>query len=203
MKLAFCTEDLTDEVLLLAFMNRLGTARFEAHDGRYRLERGGWTKALALARYVARNAFHSTADGAVFAIDNDDAEPLHASTHEDEDGCRHCLLRKRASVDEVVAWSRPELPKLKFLFVVPVRTIETWLCIAAGALRDENPDTFGRTPTERRRLKLLAYGTEHPDQDLAQSRGLALIRDANLTTLRERSASFRLFADDTIALSAV
>lgn len=200
MKLAFCTEDLSDEVFLSEFIRRLTNRELEVHSRQYRIERGGWTKALQLAPIVARDVFRSDADGVVFAIDNDDAEPLHHSVHTDSPGCRWCMLRRAAGVDEILRWERPGLPGLQFVFVVPVRTIETWLALAAGVLRERNPLSFGKSPRERRELKGLVYGAEPHDRETMMTRGLQIIRSTDLGALRLASPSFAHFADQAEAL---
>ena len=196
MKLAFCTEDPSDEVLLLAFVRRLTGHMIEAHQQRYRIERGGWNKALQLAPIVANAVFNSDALGAVFAIDNDAAEPLHDPSHANVPGCRHCALVSAAAVPDVLLRERPGLPPLRFVFVVPVRTIETWLCLIDQRMSKHEALLVGRLPAERRRLKQLAYGTERPDQELMQRRGLELIEKADLQQLKLASPSFAQFATD-------
>lgn len=201
MKLAFCTEDVTDEVILSALLRRLTNLKFEIHSREYRIERGGWTKALQLAPIVARDVFRSDASGVVFAIDNDDAEPLHDSTHVNAtEGCRWCALWSAARVGEILQWDRPGLPKLQFLFVVPVRTIETWLALAAGTLRGRDALSFGRSSVQRRELKEFVYGPAPHDRETMTKRGLEIVQTANLETLRGASPSFAQFAAQASAL---
>lgn len=196
MKIAFCTEDRADQEILLGFLKRIAGLEIEAHAQSYRIERGGWTKALQLAPVVARAAHRSALAGAVFAIDNDAAEPLHDEAHDasPEKTCRHCALRAAADVEPVQGWPRPGLPPLFFVFVVPVRTIETWLALASEARIPGDPQAFGRTQTERRTLKRLVYDVEKPDTELMIERGAEIVGRANLEQLEQRSVSFRNFA---------
>lgn len=201
MKLAFCTEDLTDELVLSEFIRRLTGRALEIHAREYRLERGGWTKALQLAPIVARDVFRSDASGVVFAIDNDEAEPVHDPTHgEQVPGCRWCALKAAARVEEILRWERPGLPLLQFVFVVPVRTIESWLALAAGVLGRRDPSNFGKAPHERRELKRLVYGDEPHDRLTMRERSLEIVRDADLHSLRQSSPSFAHFAEQALVL---
>lgn len=196
MRLAFCTEDLGDEAILAALLERILGEPIEPHHQRYRMERGGWTKALMLAPIVARAVHRTDADGAVFAIDNDEAEPLHEETHvaDPQVKCRACALRQAADLEEVQTWDRPGLPRLKFFFAVPVRIIETWMLLASSRTLPGLPETFGRTATERRELKRLLYGTERPDTDLILEKAVPIAKSADVAALELASRSFRHFA---------
>jgi hypothetical protein len=200
-KLAFCTEDLTDEVILLRLAERILGRPIEAHWRRYRFERGGWAKALKLAPIIARDVFRSDADGAIFAIDNDEGEPLHSREHAAKSvkGCRHCELVGKAGVEEVRSWFRPGLGPLKFFFVVPVRVLETWLLLSRNDEFPGDPLQYGRTAQQRRHLKHLLWKTEKPDQELMMTRGSELVAEADLTRLAQRSPSFHLFRDQLLA----
>lgn len=201
MKLAFCTEDLTDEVILLRLAERIIDRRIEAHSRRYRFERGGWTTALKLAPIIAKDVFRSDADGAIFAIDNDEGEPLHSRQHDVKPSkdCRHCELVAKADTKTVKSWHRPGLPPLKFFFVVPVRILETWLLLSREDQFPGDPLHYGRRAQERRHLKHLLWRTERPDQELMMTRGRELVEEADLARLAQRSPSFALFREDLLS----
>lgn len=196
MKLAFCTEDESDAEILRALVSRLLGEEVTALVQHYRFERGGWSKALKLAPIIAAAVYRTDATGALFAIDNDEAEPVHDETHEvaPVNTCRYCALVSAAQVERVLAWPRPGLAPLRFFFAVPVRTIESWLVLARPRPSvPESAQTLGRTASERRELKRLVYGTDRPDQALMIKRGRELVAGADLDALARTSPSFALF----------
>lgn len=202
MKFAFCTEDSSDAEILRALMSRVCGQEILIHEREYRVPLGGWNKVLELASVFSRAAFNSDARGVVFAIDADAGEPLHEVSHEQlpVEGCRHCGLVRAARVDEVLSWSRPGLPPLRFFFTVPVRTLETWLLAARGARIPGDASTFGRTGAERRQLKRLLYGSEAPVREHRIEVGLAAVRDGDLDLLSSISPSFAMFRSSLLGL---
>lgn len=195
MKIAFCTEDRSDERVLSIVLSRVLGTEVVPYEIPFLVERGGWTKALELAPRVARQVHYSDATGAVFAIDNDAGDPLHDAGHANQTGCRHCQLVAAARVDEVRLWPREPLQPLRFVFVVPVRTIETWALLSRATAPSWDPLKFGSTPNERRALKRQLFGTDRPDTELVIQTCVPIFQSVNLDDLANRSPSFRLFRD--------
>ena len=168
MKLAFCSEDRSDDEILKAIAERVLGEPIEALPTNLALRRsGGWQEALRLAPIIARAVFRTEAHGAVFVIDNDGAS-THSPAHEQAPGsdCRLCALRSAAAVHEVARWSRPLLPPLQFVFAVPVQVLETWLLLASQKFpHNKQSDSFGTKPNERRELKKALYGHERATRD--------------------------------------
>lgn len=191
MKFAFCVEDDTDELVFARILTHLLGAEVTANASfRHRL--GGFDKALGLARAVACHAHRSGLDGALFAIDNDGA-PQHGA---DPCRCRPCRLRAAAKVDTVLAWPRPALPPLRYLFAVPVEAIETWLLILRGDRVDES---VGKNATERKTLKRTLYGVESPDRTKMTDVSLPLLDRFDAGRLAAQSPSFSDLRDQVIA----
>jgi len=163
-KFLFCVEDDSDAAIFEALLTNLFGTQVQAQPGEFRLRRGGWNSVLALAPAVARKAHGAGMDGALFAIDNDGAEPLHSSAHETTpaDECRVCALRIAARIEEPLSWPRPELPSLKYLFAVPVQALETWLLHAKDHRFKGPADELGKDASGRRELKRLLYGSDQP-----------------------------------------
>ncbi|WP_309889692.1 hypothetical protein [Archangium sp.] len=192
MKLAFCVEDDTDEEVFRILLSRVWKTEVVAEDLRFR--RGGWTKALQLAPIIAKVAHQRGLDGAVFAIDNDGATPTHLPSHQDAvPGCRLCELRTAARIQEPLSWPRPDLPPLRYVFAVPVQTIETWLLLARGHDFKGQAESLGRDPNGRAKLKKWLYGMEHPDRDTMRSATLPLAEAFDLEALAKVSPSFAAF----------
>ena len=192
MKLAFCVEDDTDEEIAAKLLGRLLSSGVEASREQYRFPRGGWANALKLAPIVARAAFNSGLDGAVFVVDNDGASP-HLTEHgrAPDPDCRLCGLRAAAQVEEVLGWSRPALPPLRFLFAVPVQTIETWLLLIKGHAFNGTEDALGAEAAGRRTLKRLLYASEDPDRARIRAVALPLLDRLVPADLQAKSESFR------------
>lgn len=196
MKLAFCTEDRTDDEILRALAEKILGEPVEALPTNLVLRRsGGWQEALRIAPAIARAVFRSEAHGALFVIDNDGAPP-HQPCHEEEQEpkCRLCALRASAGVVEVSRWSRPALPPLQFVFGVPVQLLETWLLQADGRFpHNQKADQFGTNPQERRRLKQELYGGVRTG-DERLSLALPIIQRLDVAGTCRVSASFAHFA---------
>ncbi len=206
MKLAFCSEDRTDIVILHALIERCLDRPVEIADLPAALpsRQGGWTKALELAPKVVRNVFNSNAHGAVLVIDCDEALP-HEFAHVDlpVEGCRHCQLAKAANVAKVLTWSRPALPPLQCVIAVPVRVLETWLLLASsGFPKNQNPLVYGRNSSERRKLKHALWGDERPLRATMIKRGQEIARTADIEQLMAQSRSFAWFRDEVVRAEA-
>jgi hypothetical protein len=194
MKLAFCVEDDTDEDVFRVLLSRVLGTEVVPSETQYRFARGGWTNALRLAPIIAKDAHRKGLDGALFAIDNDGAAPTHSAAHnEAQEGCRLCELRVAAQVHVPLSWPRPGLPALRYLFAVPVRTLETWLLLARGHDFKGESDTLGRDHSGRAKLKRLLYGMEDPDRDSMRSAALPIVKSLDVDALAKRSPSFADF----------
>lgn len=194
MKLAFCVEDDTDEDVFRVLLSRILGTEVVPSATPYRFARGGWTNALRLAPIIAKDAYHKGLDGALFAIDNDGAAPIHSTAHTSGmQGCRFCELRAAACVQEPLSWPRQELPPLRYLFAVPVQALETWLLLARGHDFKGEGETLGRDPAGRVKLKRLLYGVEHPDRDTMRKAALPLAESLDVDALAKRSSSFADF----------
>jgi hypothetical protein len=194
MKLAFCVEDDTDEDVFRLLLSRVWKTEVVPDEQPYRFPRGGWAKALQLAPIIARAAHHRGLDGAVFAIDNDGAAPTHLPAHQEVvTGCRLCELRVAARSHEPLSWKRPGLPPLRYLFAVPVQTLETWLLLARGHDFKGPAESLGSDPSGRAKLKRLLYGMEHPDRDTMRRAALPIIESFDIDVLAKLSPSFGAF----------
>lgn len=194
MKLAFCVEDDTDEDLFRILLSRALRTDVTADEGSFRLRRGGWAQALQLAPIVARAAHQRGLEGAVFAIDNDGAAPLHQPSHRDAaKGCRLCELRAAARIEVPLSWPRPGLTPLRYVFAVPVQAIETWLLLAQGHDFKGQAETLGQDANGRRQLKRLLYGVEFPERERMRSVALPLAESLELDALARVSPSFEAF----------
>lgn len=198
MKLAFCTEDRTDDEILRVLAEKILDEPVEALRADLVMRRsGGWQEALRIAPAIARAVFRSEAHGAVFLIDNDGALP-HWTSHEktQQSECRLCALRTSAGVIEVSRWSRPALAPLQFIFGVPVQLLETWLLLAAGRFpHNQKADQFGTTPQERRRLKQELYGDERASRDERLSTALPIAQRLDVAASCRLSPSLADFAE--------
>ncbi|MCU0695192.1 MAG: hypothetical protein MUC96_01535 [Myxococcaceae bacterium] len=202
MKLAFCSEDRTDIVILHALVERCVGEPVETANLPAALpsRQGGWSKALALAPKVVRNVFNSDAHGAVLVIDCDETLP-HDKGHVGQParGCRHCELARAADVATVLAWERPMLPPLQCVIGVPVRMLETWLLVATGTFpRNESSLVYGRNSAERRALKFALWREERPTRELMIERGKTIVQNADIPRLTTESPSFAWFRDELI-----
>jgi len=194
MKLAFCVEDDTDEEVFRILLSRVWKTEVVLDDQPLRFRLGGWTNALKLAPIIAKAAHQRGLDGAVFAIDNDGAAPTHLPSHQDAvPGCRLCELRTAARIQEPLSWPRPGLPPLRYVFAVPVQTIETWLLLARGHDFKGQVESLGRDPNGRAKLKKWLYGMEHPDRDTMRSAALPLAKAFDFEALAKVSPSFAAF----------
>lgn len=197
MKLAFCTEDRTDDEILRVLAEKILGEPVEALPTNLVMRRsGGWQEALRIAPVIARAVFRSEAHGAVFVIDNDGA-PAHHAAHEQTPvpDCRLCALRSSAGVLEVSRWSRPALSPLQFIFGVPVQLLETWLLLAAGRFpHNQKADQFGTTPQERRQLKHALYGDERASRDERLSVALSIAQQVDVPATCAVSPSLSDFA---------
>jgi hypothetical protein len=194
MKLAFCVEDDTDEEVFRVLLSRVWKTEVVPDDQPYRFPRGGWAKALQLAPIIAKAAHRRGLDGAVFAIDNDGAVPTHLPSHQDAvPGCRLCELRTAARIQEPLSWPRPELPPLRYVFAVPVQTLETWLLLARGHDFKGQAESLGSDPSGRAKLKRLLYGMELPDRATMRRAALPIIESFDLDALAKVSPSFKAF----------
>jgi len=194
MKLAFCVEDDTDEDVFRVLLSRILGAPVVPSEKQYRFARGGWTNALRLAPIIAKDAYHQGLDGALFAIDNDGAAPTHVPAHKEPvKGCRACELRTAARLHEPLAWPRHGLPALRYLFAVPVQSIETWLLLARGHDFKGESETLGRDATGRAKLKSLLYGMAHPDRKTMRSAALPIAEKLDVNALEKVSESFADF----------
>jgi hypothetical protein len=194
MKLAFCVEDDTDEDVFRVLLSRVWKTEIVPDEQPLRFPRGGWTKALQLAPIIARAAHRRGLDGAVFAIDNDGAAPTHLPSHQEPTpGCRLCELRAAAKVHEPLSWARPELPPLRYLFAVPVQTLETWLLLARGHDFKGPSELLGRDATGRAKLKRLLYGMELPDRETMRRAALPIAESFDIEALAKVSPSFEAF----------
>jgi hypothetical protein len=194
MKLAFCVEDDTDEDVFRVLLSRILGTQVVPSEMQYRFARGGWTNALRLAPIIAKDAYHRGLDGALFAIDNDGVAPTHVSAHrESAKGCRACELRAAARIHEPLSWPRYELPALRYLFAVPVQTLETWLLLARGHDFKGEAETLGRDAAGRAKLKLLLYGMAQPDRGTMRSAALPIAETLDVNALAKLSPSFADF----------
>lgn len=194
MKLAFCVEDDTDEDVFRVLLSRGLKTEVVADDQPLRFPRGGWAKALQLAPIIAKAAHRRGLDGAVFAIDNDGAAPTHLPSHHDETpGCRLCELRAAARTHEPLSWPRPDLPPLRYVFAVPVQTLETWLLLGRGHDFKGQTESLGRDPNGRRKLKQWLYGMEQPDRETMRRAALPLAETLDFEALAKVSPSFEAF----------
>jgi hypothetical protein len=194
MKLAFCVEDDTDAEILRILLSRVWKTEVVLDDQPLRFRLGGWANALKLAPTIARAAYHRGLDGAVFAIDNDGAAPTHLPSHQDAvPGCRLCELRTAARIQEPLSWPRPDLPPLRYVFAVPVQTIETWLLLAREHDFKGQAESLGHEPNGRRKLKKWLYGMEQPDRETMRSAALPLAKSFDLEALAKVSPSFAAF----------
>lgn len=197
MKLAFCSEDRSDDEVLRAIAQRILEEPVEALPTNLVMRRsGGWQEALRIAPAIAKAVFRTEAHGAVFVIDNDGApphEPGHAQAPEPE--CRLCALRASAQVHEVSQWPRPALPPLQFIFAVPVQVLETWLLLGARRFpANKAADQFGTSGTERRQLKLALYGDERANREQRLSTALPIAQQLDVLALSGVSKSLADFA---------
>jgi hypothetical protein len=194
MKLAFCVEDDTDEEVFRLLLSRVWKTEVAPDDQPYRFPRGGWAKALQLAPIIAKAAHRRGLDGAVFAIDNDGAVPTHLPSHQDAvSGCRLCELRTAARIQEPLSWPRPELPPLRYVFAVPVQTLETWLLLAKGHDFKGQAESLGSDPSGRAKLKRVLYGMELPDRATMRRAALPIIESCDIDALAKVSPSFKAF----------
>jgi hypothetical protein len=194
MKLAFCVEDDTDEDVFRVLLSRILGTEVVPSGTPYRIPRGGWASALRLAPIIAWDAYNKGLDGALFAIDNDGALPTHSPTHDmATPGCRFCELRAAARVHEPSSRPRFELPRLRYVFAVPVQALETWLLLARGHDFKGEAETLGRDPSGRAMLKRLLYGMEHPDRDTMRGAALPIAEKLDLGALEKASPSFAAF----------
>jgi len=194
MKLAFCVEDDTDEDVFRVMLSRILGTQVIPSETQYRFARGGWTNALRLAPIIAKDAYHRGLDGALFAIDNDGAAPTHVPAHKEPvKGCRTCELRAAARIHEPLSWPRHELPALRYLFAVPVQTLEAWLLLARGHDFKGDAETLGRDATGRAKLKSLLYGMAQPDRDTMRSAALPIAETLDVNALAKLSPSFADF----------
>jgi hypothetical protein len=192
MKVAFCVEDATDEEVFRILLSRVWKTEVVAEELPFR--RGGWTNALQLAPIIAKVAHQRGLDGAVFAIDNDGATPTHLPTHQDAvPGCRLCELRSAARIQEPLFWPRPDLPPLRYVFAVPVQTLETWLLLAQGHDFKGQTESLGHEPNGRRKLKKWLYGMETPDRDTMRRAALPIAEKLDFEALAKVSPSFAAF----------
>jgi hypothetical protein len=194
MKFAFCVEDGTDEDVFRILLSRVLGMEVAPSETSYRFARGGWNSAIRLAPIIAKDAYHKGLDGALFAIDNDGAAPTHSVAHKDgAEGCRLCELRAAARVHEPLSWPRHGLPTLRYLFAVPVQTLETWLLLGRGHDFKGESEMVGRDPAGRAKLKRLLYGVEQPDRDTMRKAALPLAESLDVGALAKTSSSFADF----------
>ena len=197
MKLAFCTEDRTDDAILRAIAERILDELVEALPASLVMRRGGgWQEALRIAPQIARAVFHSEAHGAVFVVDND-GDPPHEPSHDQTPmvECRLCALRQSAAVHDVLRWARPAMPPLQFVFAVPVQVLETWLLLGARRFpHNKTADQFGTNATERRQLKLALYGDERADREQRLSTALLIAQQLDVPAMSRVSRSLADFA---------
>jgi hypothetical protein len=192
MKLAFCVEDITDEEVFRVLLSRVWKTDVVAEDLRFR--RGGWANALQLAPILAKVAHQRGLDGALFAIDNDGATPTHQPSHQEPTpGCRLCELRAAARIQKPLAWPRPGLPPLRYVFAVPVQTLETWLLLARGHDFKGQAESLGHDPNGRKKLKKWLYGDETPDRETMRRAALPIAESLDFEALAKVSSSFDAF----------
>jgi hypothetical protein len=193
---AFCVEGVGDQEVLRTLLSRALGQEITAYETTFRFPPSGWSNALKIAPAVAVKAYQAGLDGAVFAIDNDGAEPTHTNEHQvlgGVAGCRLCRLRSAANIEAPLSWLRPELPPLRYIFAVPVQTIETWLLVGNGTHLKGAPEEHGRRGDGRREQKKLLYGTESPDSETLVNVGVRIARTLDLDDLAQKSSSFRNF----------
>jgi hypothetical protein len=194
MKFAFCVEDDTDEDVFRVLLSRVFQSEVVPSEKQYRFARGGWSNALRLAPIISKAAHREGLDGALFAIDNDGAGPAHLASHEEAlKGCRFCELRAAARIHEPLSWPRPALPALKYVFAVPVQTLETWLLLARGHDFKGKSETLGNDPSGRGQLKQWLYGAERPDRATMRQAALPIAGSADVEALAGKSPSFAAF----------
>ncbi len=192
MKFAFCVEDETDEAVFALILEKLLGVPVEPDRTTYQFARGGWSTALLLAPSVAKRAATAYLDGAVFAIDNDGSSE-HESAHSNDERCRFCLLRQAANVQVPLAWTRAGAPPLRYLFAVPVQTVETWLLLVKEYPFPGLPEGIGIGHVGRRKLKRLLYGDEDPGRALMREIAIPLVTRMDPQDLAQKSKSFKQF----------
>jgi len=195
---AFCVEDESDRYVFARLVDKVIGRRIDILETPFAVR--GFADAIKLAPKILRNAFAKGADTVLFAIDNDDSEPLHSRSHETsrDSECRWCRLVFAANIRDVREQAATVRRSLGCIFAVPVRTIETWLLLIAGYPFSGAPESFGVGPVGRRRLKELVYGTERPDRQTMRSRVDALVPRLDVSHLSARSESFRAFHEQLI-----
>ena len=189
MRFAFCVESDTDAEILRVVLAKILRAPIQADA--YQFPRGGFSQALRLAPRVARRAALAGLDGALFAIDND-GKPEHGGDQCIQPTCRVCQLRKAASIDEPLAWPRDGGPRLRYLFAVPVQTIETWLLVLSKHPFSGPPEHVGADGAGRKLLKRLLYGHEAPTERQTLDVAIPLAEQLVPQDLAARSRSFAL-----------
>lgn len=193
MRFAFCVEDRTDQEIFAVILKRILGAPIEPYDTQYQFQSGGFGSALRLAKKVARRAAQDALDGALFAIDND-GRPIHDDDRCGLAPCRVCQLRRAAHTAEPLSWRREGTPSLRYLFAVPVQTLETWLLL----VREQppfsgKPELVGVDRNGRKQLKRWLYNQESPTRSQRLSIALPLAERLVPQDLASKSQSFAQF----------
>jgi hypothetical protein len=201
-RLAFCVEDSTDQVCYQILISRILAEPVLADEKEYRLRRGGWTTAIALARAHVEHAWSAGLDGVLLAIDNDGDEP-HAEGHSsagDHSTCRLCRLQHASGALDIQR--RERASPFSVITAVPVRILETWLLLSRGYAFVGRPEDHGLDALGRQVLKRELYGTPRPDRTLVASISVPICENVDAMELAARSASFKHFKDQVTEMKA-
>lgn len=172
MKVAYFAESSADQTALTILTEAiLGKATEPVtHAG---LRHRGWPAVrTALPAVLKQLHYHTDAEGFVFIVDSNGAQP-HLPSHEPpnapEPKCRLCELRRIAGQALQQAQPRPHQAPLKIALGLAVPAIEAWLLCGPNSRANEatwiNALREGREPSTRAELKNDLYGTSRPSLD--------------------------------------
>jgi hypothetical protein len=103
------------------------------------------------------------------------------------------LVARVLGTEVVPSWPRQGLPALRYVFAVPVQTLETWLLLGRGHDFKGESEKLGHDPAGRAKLKRLLYGVEHPDRDTMRGAALPIAESLDVSALSKVSPSFAEF----------
>lgn len=174
MKLAVLSESSADAAALRILVEGI-LGRPTEHVGLdHFAARSSWPGTQRILPVVLKHLHYQTDAEALVVVVDSDKSPVHQAAHEQPGGsdskCRLCTLRQTVSQVRGQLRARPIPTPLHIAIGVTVPEIEAWYLCGVDPHVSEAAwivgQQCGKPPYDKRKLKLAAYGTEHPTLDV-------------------------------------
>lgn len=196
MKVTIFSESPNDEAALRILVEAILGEKIEEVPRQYQLRGRGVDSLLEFTPVIIRSAYYQTESEAIVIVCDSDDEPVHNSTHEEENNkesqnCRLCILRRKVS--ETLAELNPQSHRemIKTAIGVAVPSIEAWLL--CGTKSDISEDAWKRKLAgetvryDRTSLKRKIYGDRpFKQRRIETSKSEATRISQNLELLEEK-----------------